>query len=127
MAIVDTSETTSTIDLFENETLQLTDAVIANLTALELSDIGLFTFADSPAVEETALLVEKRAAAVCKTYPGDALWPSEFVWTLFDILLGGALIETIPYAAPCYDDFGNFDKSKCDFLTNNWVNGSIYQ
>ena len=107
--------------------MQLTDAVIANLTALELSDIGLFTFADSPAVEETASLVEKRAAAVCKTYPGDALWPSEFVWTLFDILLGGALIETIPYAAPCYDDFGNFDKSKCDFLTNNWVNGSIYQ
>lgn len=126
LATVDSSATNSTVDLFESETLQLTDAVIANLTALELSDVSLFAFADSPAVEDTASLVEKRAAAVCKTYPGDALWPSGLVWTLFDILLGGALIKTIPYAAPCYDDFGKINKNKCDFLSNNWVNGSIY-
>tara|TARA_R110002060_G_scaffold9940_5_gene14841 strand:+ start:810 stop:1103 length:294 start_codon:yes stop_codon:yes gene_type:complete len=97
--------------------------VIANLTDLELSNITLFSFEDSPANG----LKKRTVFGKCKTYAGDFLYPSTLVWKIFDILLGGALIKTVPYAAPCYDDFGNFNKAKCDFLTANWVNGSIYQ
>ncbi|KAH9211451.1 FAD binding domain-containing protein [Leptodontidium sp. 2 PMI_412] len=119
---VDASSSNATADLFPSETLQLTDAVIANLTDLELSNITLFSFEDSPANK----LRKRTIFGKCKTYAGDFLYPSTLVWKVFDVLLGGALIKTVPYAAPCYDDFGNFNKAKCDFLTSNWANGSIY-
>lgn len=85
-------------ELFPGEALQLTDAVIANLTDLDLSNIDLFSFEN---YSSTTVARRKRTALAnlkCKTYPGDILWPSTFVWKLFDILLGGALIKTIPYA-----------------------------
>ncbi|KAH7403722.1 FAD binding domain-containing protein [Cadophora sp. MPI-SDFR-AT-0126] len=122
VSAVDASASNATADLFASETLQLTDDVIANLTDLELSNITLFSFEDSPA----NTLKKRTVFGKCKTYAGDFLYPSTLVWKIFDILLGGALIKTVPYAAPCYDDFGNFNKAKCDFLTANWVNGSIY-
>ncbi|KAK2057889.1 FAD binding domain-containing protein [Colletotrichum caudatum] len=104
--------------LFTEEKLQLTDAVLANLTALELSNISLFSFEDSSSVAKRSIF------GPCKTYPGDFWYPGELVWNIFDLLLGGALTKTVPEASVCYDDFGNFDKAKCDFLTANWVNGS---
>ncbi len=53
----------------EPDTLQLTDAVLANLTAYRLSNIDLFRFEDSDASSAKA----KRSTAVgeCKVYLGD--------------------------------------------------------
>lgn len=114
-----------TTQLFASETIQLTDAVIANLTALDLSDISLFDF---PAVNSaTTRKRSSNATTICKTYPGDALWPSTELWEEFDILLGGALIKTVPLASPCYHDYGNYDEARCDWLTANWSNDSYYQ
>ncbi|KAI5867229.1 FAD-binding domain-containing protein [Durotheca rogersii] len=124
IASVDARDSNSTAALFEGETLQLTDAVIANLTDLELSNVSLFSFQSESSPEET--LSKQSLFGKCKTYPGDPLWPAKPVWKLFDVLLGGALIETVPYASACYDSFGNYDKAKCDFITNNWINASIY-
>ncbi|KAI1496539.1 FAD binding domain-containing protein [Biscogniauxia marginata] len=123
VAIVDERYSNSTADLFKDEALQLTDSVIANLTKLDLSNITLFAFQNE---SDAGNSVKHTLFGKCKTYPGDFLWPPKFLWKLFDILLGGALVETVPYAAPCYNDFGNYDQAKCDFITNNWVNGSIY-
>ncbi|KAI0009554.1 FAD-binding domain-containing protein [Xylariaceae sp. FL0662B] len=123
VASVDAQASNSTADLFAEETLQLTDAVIANLTNLRLSNITLFSFLDESSVEA---LSKQFLFSKCKTYPGDYLWPSKLTWELFDLLLGGALIDTVPYAAACYGTFGNYDQAKCDFITNNWVNASIY-
>lgn len=63
----------------------------------------------------------------CKTYPDDSRWPSDSIWELFNDLLGGALVKTVPYAAPCYQSFGMYDVDRCDFLTRTWFNGSEYQ
>jgi hypothetical protein len=87
--------------------------VIANLTKLELSHIELFRFDD-----ESTARVQKRAAQ-CKTYPGDALYPSETVWKVFDILTGGGLIKTVPYGSACYKG-EHYDARKCQFLLDNW-------
>lgn len=125
MASVDARESNSTADLFAGETLQLTDAVLANLTELELSNVTLFSFQDES--NSTESLSKRSIFGKCKTYPGDYLWPSERTWRLFNILLGDALIETVPYASSCYDSFGNYDAAKCSFITNNWINASIYQ
>ncbi|KAK1989865.1 FAD binding domain-containing protein [Colletotrichum falcatum] len=106
--------------LFPEEKAQLTDGVLANLTALELSHVSLFSFEDSSSAAKRSLFGQ------CKTYPGDLLYPTDLVWNIFDLLLGGALTKTVPEASVCYDDFGNFDKAKCDFLTANWANGSHF-
>ncbi|KAK1972883.1 FAD binding domain-containing protein [Colletotrichum sublineola] len=116
--IADAPVVVTAAGLFAEEKTQLTDAVLANLTALELSNITLFSFEDSSSVAKRSLFGR------CKTYPGDILYPTELVWNIFDLLLGGALTKTVPQASVCYNDFGNFDKAKCDFLTANWVNGS---
>ncbi|KAH8168573.1 FAD binding domain-containing protein [Sarocladium implicatum] len=97
----------------EYEALQLTDEVLANLTDLELSHIELFGFDD----EETAE-IEKRANK-CKTYPGDLLYPSKAAWKVFDLLTGGRLIKTVPYASVCYEG-ERYDADKCQFLLDNW-------
>ncbi|WQF79852.1 Putative berberine/berberine, FAD-binding domain, PCMH-type, FAD-binding, type PCMH, subdomain 2 [Colletotrichum destructivum] len=116
--IADVSVASTSAGLFDQERVQLTDAVLANLTALQLSNISLFGFEDASSVEKRSLFGR------CKTYPGDFLYPIGLVWNIFDLLLGGALTKTIPEASVCYDDFGNYDQAKCDFLTANWVNGS---
>ncbi|KAI5918550.1 FAD binding domain-containing protein [Camillea tinctor] len=120
---VDPGHSNSTADLFIYETLQLTDAVIANLTQLGLSNVTAFAFQNSSDVENPP---KPTFFGKCKTYPGDYLWPSRSLWELFNLLLGKALIETVPYAAPCYNSFDNYNQSNCDFITNNWTNGSIY-
>jgi len=127
VAQVDPTSSNSTAPLSSAETIQLTDAVLANLTNLDLSNISLFGFGD-----DTAGAVAKRsncatAKCDCKTYPGDLLWPAPIIWKVFDLLLGGALIKTVPYASPCYSDFKNKNTAKCDLITANWVNNSYMQ
>ncbi|KAI0130523.1 FAD binding domain-containing protein [Xylariales sp. AK1849] len=121
---IDPQSSNSSAALFTSESLQLTDAVLANLTELQLTNVSLFTFENTTKSTET--VKPRTDSPQCKTYTGDSLWPPAAVWTVLEVLSGGALIETVPYAAACYDDFGNYDKAKCDFLTNNWTFGSIY-
>lgn len=114
-----------TVEPFEEELFQLTDGVLANLTELQLSNVSLFHFDD---VDSGAgRPIEARAQGRCKTFPGDFLWPHDIVWKLFDLLLGGALVKTVPIAAPCYDNFGVESPVECAFLTANWSNNSFYQ
>ena len=105
----------------ESSVLQLTDAVIANLTAHELSDIELFMFDDS---EENAAAKVKRAytnVGDCKVMPGDQKWPSRLTWGIFNLLTGGALIETVPIGAVCYKNSGVYNAAKCAQIIANWT------
>ncbi|KAG9247534.1 FAD binding domain-containing protein [Calycina marina] len=122
VAVVDGSKIEPCVDLFQSGTVQFMDEVVANLTSLDLTKIDLFSFADSTNVANGILA--KRAAARCKTYPGDALWPFLLLWKPCDVLLGCTLVQTILYASPCCDSFGNYDQEKCGFIQNNWTDGS---
>lgn len=95
----------------------MTDAILANLTELELSNISLFYFEDTETGEA------KRSVSGCKTYPGDSLFPSKLVWRVFNLLTGGALIETVPLGAACYEG-EHYDAAKCQVLLDNWSNSS---
>jgi hypothetical protein len=100
----------------------LTDAVLANLTSHELSDIELFLFDDTDG--EDAAQVSKRTWANvgdCKTYPGDWKWPSRLTWGVFNLLTGGALIETVPIGAVCYPNSGVYNAAKCADILENWT------
>lgn len=60
----------------------------------------------------------------CKTYPGDAEWPSKGQWQDFDATLGGALVKPRPISAPCYAG-PQYDALSCARIQQQWANSSI--
>ncbi len=124
---VSAASSNASTDLFPVEAIQLTDSVLANLTDLNLTSIDMFTFGDS-ADANTAASTKCRRSTKCRVIPGNALYPISLVWDIFGLLLGpGALIKTVPLAAPCFSNWGVQDASKCSFITNNWSNDSYMQ
>ncbi|KAI1759608.1 FAD-binding domain-containing protein [Hypoxylon sp. FL1150] len=110
----------SGVTYFPFESSQLTSDVIANLTDYNLTDVSLFDFDDADAA------VEKRTTLSCKISPTDKGWPSRVVWDVLNLLLGGALIEGVPAAAPCYSNWPQYDVAKCAAITAEWEN-TTYQ
>lgn len=113
------SHTTSAsgASLFLSESIQLTESVISNLTDLSLTNISLFYFGTTDG--ETTL--DKRlTSSSCKVYPGDLLWPNKFVWGLFNLIIGGRLITTIPSAASCYNSWG-YDSADCSYVIEEFT------
>lgn len=109
----------SNAPLFESETLQLTDE---SLALLNKNQSIYFDFAKN----ETALSTRTFGLGNgCKVFPGDWLWPSEWVWWLFDELLGKALIKTVPLAASCYKSWPEYDANECETLTSEWTDSNI--
>lgn len=104
--------------LLPEERIQLTDAVLSNLTDLGLSNISLFYFDDS---SDEGLAA--RGLSRCKLFPGDLLFPGELVWKVFDLITGNALIKTVPLGAACYKG-KHYDAEKCQFLLANWANST---
>ncbi|KXH67048.1 hypothetical protein CSAL01_06493 [Colletotrichum salicis] len=105
----------SGIEYFDFESSQLTADVVANLTMYNLTGTTAFNFGD----DEDA--VKKRVTRSCKAFPGDQAWPSNLTWLLLDLLLGGALVDGVPTAAPCYKDWPQYDAVKCDEITASWT------
>jgi hypothetical protein len=110
------AESAAGVELFRNEAIQLTPAVVSGLNGYEALDqyASLFTFGNGSNSEATG---------DCKTYPGDTLWPSEDLWAIFDELLGNAISPIVPIASPCYEVsvYDNFDTSVCASVTAGWV------
>ena len=119
--VVDTPPEAS-VELFKEETIQITDDVIASLLDNEeVRDMAsLFAFADSEVVPERRHRM--RRSLKCKTAPGDLLWPTSLKWAVFDALLGGALEKVTPIASVCYpqSEFNNYDAAQCAAVTNGF-------
>ncbi|KAH8884410.1 isoamyl alcohol oxidase-like protein [Thozetella sp. PMI_491] len=92
----------SSVPYFDWETQQLSDAQLAAAFA--------------PTVAPAAA----KGGQQCKVFPGDAAWPSDAVWSNFNASVGGALIKTVPLAAPCYKNWPQYDPVKCAQVTANW-------
>lgn len=104
----------SGVSYFSFESSQLTNQVLANLTALNLTGIENFDFGNASSA------AARRGSAECKVLPGDAAWPSNIIWTVFDLLLGGALIQAVPVAAPCYSNWPQYNANECANITSEW-------
>ncbi|KAK6833382.1 FAD-binding domain-containing protein [Apiospora arundinis] len=74
------------------EAFQLTDAVLSNLTSLDLGNITLFRFDDG----------SQPGTSRCKAFPGESAWPTTETWNTLNVLTGGKLITTVPIGAVCY-------------------------
>jgi hypothetical protein len=63
----------------------------------------------------------------CKCGPTDKCWPSDNIWGLFNRVLGGRLIKTIPIASVCHSKtvvdnstFDSYDDAQCKVTQANW-------
>ncbi|RYP30825.1 hypothetical protein DL767_006038 [Monosporascus sp. MG133] len=121
--VVDPASTNATAPLFDGETRQFTDAVLKNLTDLQLTNIVLFAFPDVFAKADVKL--GSAINSTCKTFSDDFVgFPGSITSRVFNLLLGGGLIRTTPFASPCFSDFGNQDADKCAHISANWHNDS---
>lgn len=59
----------------------------------------------------------------CKVIPGDREWPSPASWNVLKAAVGGRLINPIPPAAVCHEEFEGkqtYDAAKCQEVTTEW-------
>lgn len=106
------------------EILQLSDAVISRIA----SDEATKDYAQYFAFENSTIENADRSLASCKAFPGDLNWPTKLVWDIFDALLGGALIPTVPIASSCYDTkWGKKDTSECASVVSNFTNPLFHE
>lgn len=89
--------------------------------AIQLTDEGVL---DNPSIAFGDALNPEVSDAQCKTYPGDADWPSEAQWQDFNATLEGALIKPTPIPAPCYAG-PQYDALRCAIIQQQWTNSSI--
>jgi len=97
---------------FQWEDAQLTEAAVT-------ADSALFGFDDGDASSKNPN--PRPRPPKCKVFPGDAAWPPQTAWNLFNQTLGGALIKTVPLAAPCYNNWPQRDAAKCQRVIDNWA------
>ena len=124
---VSTAQDSSSAQLFEAETVQLTNEslqAVVDGKKLNASDAALFDFEDGK-IEKREL--EARTRSSCKTSPGDLLWPNKLIWGIFDLLLGGGVLEKPPpIGAVCYKDpFGVYNKDECTDVIDNFANSTL--
>ncbi|KAJ5594341.1 uncharacterized protein N7459_000549 [Penicillium hispanicum] len=104
---------------FESETIQLTEQ---SLSHLHRNQSTLFAFGNS-----TDARLNTRSTGECKVFPGDFWWPLPIVWDLFDVLLGGALIKTVPLASSCYSSWPEYNSKQCATITSDWTDSSLHR
>jgi hypothetical protein len=63
------------------------------------------------------------ASNQCKTFPGDAAWPSSSEWNDFNKTINGRLVATVPLGAPCHG--ASFDSVACESLKSQWQTEEI--
>lgn len=108
------TKTAANVPLLPVETLQFTDAVLeriakGNATA-QLANVFAF---------DSNSTTPGRNFTACKTFPGDAFWPSASNWETFNALLNSGLVPTVPIGAPCYNSqWGQKDIARCNAIVS---------
>lgn len=121
------TDSSAGVPLFPKEAVQLTDAALktADSQTTEVDVAAVFGF-DS---DEDTTAVARRAikSGQCKAFPGDSKYPKEWMWSIFDLLLGGALIKTTPIAAPCYANsaWSDYDEAKCADISARFTTSDL--
>ncbi|KAG9235252.1 hypothetical protein BJ875DRAFT_529554 [Amylocarpus encephaloides] len=54
-------------------------------------------------------------------FPRDKAWPSKDTWGLFNGLLNGTLLSTVPIAAPCYGNWESYNRGRCERIGKSFT------
>jgi hypothetical protein len=114
-----------------NSTAAEDAAVASDVTVVEILDYDPATPIALPWETDPDLwelpTVAERSTSSCKCGPTDACWPSEIVWGLLDIILGGRLIKTSPIASSCHTTTtvdktttSSYNAAQCLIRQTNW-------
>lgn len=107
------------------ELLQLDDAVVVRIAADEATNSVANYFITDVRTSNSRMSDASRA---CRTFPGHLAWPIKLVWDVFDALLGGALIPTVPIASSCYDTkWGKKDTAECANVVGIFTNPLFHE
>jgi hypothetical protein len=121
------TDSSAGVALFPKEAVQLTDEALktADSQTTEVDVGALFGFDGDD--ETNAVARRAIKSGQCKAFPGDSNFPKEKVWSIFDRLLGGALIRTTPIAAPCYKNstWNNYDEAKCADISARFTTSDL--
>ncbi|KAF3018446.1 hypothetical protein E8E14_006015 [Neopestalotiopsis sp. 37M] len=109
------SSAQSRVDYFDYETIQLTPEALSSASGSNPNVVTSYDFAST----QTGLNANS-STPKCKFMPGDAEWPSQSQWQDFNVSLGGALVQGVPSAAVCYQDWPQYDEAKCAEVTELW-------
>ena len=66
-----------------------------------------------------AVLPEASASSACRSFPGDAEWPTDTEWAQFNETINGRLVKTVPLGIPCHDP--NYNAEACAVLKDGWL------
>lgn len=118
------ADSSTGVDLFDNEAIQLTEQVLKDVSSQtnDTNVIALFDFQNDTDSDAAAL---SRRSGACKAFPGDWNYPKSLTWSLFDLLLGRALIKTTPVAAPCYKSSGVYNAAKCADISKRFTTADL--
>ncbi|KAH7061650.1 FAD/FMN-containing isoamyl alcohol oxidase-like protein MreA [Paraphoma chrysanthemicola] len=120
------TDSSAGVNLFGAEALQLTDKALESADAQSNATDILATFGFENTTDVASAARLARRGGTCKTSPGDWNYPPPIVWTTFDALLGGALIKTIPVAAPCYKSSGVYDAAECADVSARFTTADLH-
>ena len=104
------------VPLFDSESFQLTDNDIAKLSQRQSALVKFRCDGTNKTTSPTRK---------CKVFPGDPQWPSQSAWSVFNDLLGGALIKTVPLAASCYSSWPQYDSDECERISSQWTDSHL--
>lgn len=85
--------------------------------------ISTFFFSpiDVTSNHETEVSHDLKGPDNCKVFPGDAKWPSKWLWTGLELVTQGGLIKPVPLSSICYSNgTGEVDEDACEALAENW-------
>lgn len=63
----------------------------------------------------------------CKTYPGDAGWPSLADWRTLNRTVGGNLFAYVPLGSVCSSTSSQYDAAGCASVRSKWVTQALVQ
>ncbi|KAL4954439.1 hypothetical protein BDW69DRAFT_205191 [Aspergillus filifer] len=115
-----TATVSSSATPFAGEAVQLTDDDLASIQNKSIAN--LFQFSNESATSSALRTIQHR----CKLMPGDEEWPSEVVWEVFNLLVGGSLLKPAPLAAVCYPDWPEYDADACSTITTDWITSDVH-
>ncbi len=103
----------SPLDLFDFEKIQLSEDTFQG---------EALSFFRSHLAPQDGVAPVTWANRTCKTFPGDAKWPSEDTWSRLNGSLNGVLLKPAPVASVCFNQtaFSNYDADKCKAVSASW-------
>ncbi|KAF9871773.1 isoamyl alcohol oxidase [Colletotrichum karsti] len=114
-------------DYQENQpdTRSASNSIMGRLSLTHLLIIGIFSLVVKAVVTNRLVPYSENGKSYeCKCSPADDCWPKADAWVKLNVSVGGNLIQNIPPAAVCYNQYrgiSTYNSAKCAEATAKWT------